>query len=122
MNGKQALVKVLVASGSVGLGLPMTEIRGEITFMSTGIVNVDPSVFEGGFTMDSLGIQLGSIGLGSTTIYLGDAISTNINASGLDAGISTSFFGSSTVVHQSVFDANSNIDPQSLFERLGSPQ
>jgi hypothetical protein len=97
IDGNQGVATVLGYSGSLGVGLPITQTWGTVTF-EDGHIRANPLVFQGRFTVDSIGVQIGSFDFGKTTIYLGEAISTKISATGLDGGIQFGIAGLSEVI------------------------
>jgi RHS repeat-associated protein len=101
IDGNQGFVEVIGYSGSLGVGVPMSQTRGSVTFQD-GSIRTHPQGFNGRFTVDSLGLQVGPIGFGTTTIYLGDALSTNIDGKGFDGGVQFGIYGSATVINSDI--------------------
>jgi hypothetical protein len=97
IDGYQGFATVVGYAGSLGIGVPMSQIRGSIEF-EDGHIRAEPYGFWGRFTVDSIGVQIGPIGLSRTNIYLGDAVATKIDAAGFDAGISFGVTGRSEVI------------------------
>ena len=98
VNGKKYNAEVTYVGPNGGAGakfLAGGDVQGSISFEDHK-QDVDPANLEDLAGIFSAGVQIGSLGLGYTTIRLGDAFSRGITAKGLDVGASLSF-GSSTV-------------------------
>ncbi len=80
----------------------MTQTRGKVEF-EDGKIRANQIVFWGRFTVDSIGGQIGPVGLSKTNIYIGEAVSTKVDAAGgLDLGIQFGIAGLAEVVSFSI--------------------
>jgi RHS repeat-associated protein len=98
IDGMKGFATVDGYGATVGIGLPGSGVSGSATFVD-GNIRVDPDVFRGRMRITSVGIQVGPVGLGTTTIFLGGAVSTDVDVDwGLDAGISFGIGGFADVI------------------------
>ncbi len=98
VNGKQATVDVVAVGPAVGVGIKLAETRGGITF-EDHLDDVQPYVFNGGFSAVQASIVVGPYGGQAGRTRLGGAFSRDsVDIRGLDIGV-TLVIGSSTVTN-----------------------
>ena len=81
IDGNQGHAEVLAHTGSLGIGTPTAKTWGSVDFVD-GEIRALEKVFWGRFRVNSIGFQAGPIGIGKTTIFLGEAVSTRVEAKG----------------------------------------
>ena len=97
MLNRLVTVRVEASAFTLGIGSPVTGSIGTIKFRDS-TTEADPYIFQGDFDVTSLSAQVGDYGVGKTTIYLGQAKSTEISGTGFEFGASETFFGKSKVI------------------------
>jgi RHS repeat-associated protein len=98
-DGNQGHAEVLAHTGSFGWGVPAAQTWGTVDFVD-GESRALEKVFWGRFRINSIGAQGGSAGIGKTTIFLGEAVSTRVNANGgFDFGFQIGIGGFSEVAN-----------------------
>ena len=100
VDGKQGKVKVLAVGPGVGFGGKGSITISDITF-EDGKTDIDPSGFNGGFLIFTIGAARG-LGISFSAIELGDAHSVGLS---IDAGVTLGVFeggGSSTVISSEI--------------------
>lgn len=86
-DGNQGNASVSGISTSLGIGSPGSSTSGYVEFVD-GEIRAMEKVFWGRFRVTSFGGQIGRYGLGPTTIFLGEAVSSKVTTTGgFDLGI-----------------------------------
>lgn len=86
IDGNQGFARVRGLAPTIGVGAPLSETRGTVTF-EDGSIRANPLGLGGRFRVDSIGVQIGPIGISRTNIYLGRGVSTKVDDQGIDVGI-----------------------------------